>query len=724
MSVPTPPVKLEGHCSVIHDNTLYTYSADGFAYIPLRFNGTWHSLDAGVPVSNAACVKGGVDGKNDQQALYVIGGTSSSSDYTGIQRFLFQSHKWEPIDLTSKVTQNRTHHGAAYLNSTSSILVYGGSDDGNPTGSTQTFAIYTGSPYNISSYSAKDVPPGASPVLLPWNDEQAALLGGPTSNDVFLFSQAKGWSHSGLTLSKKPSNKDGHALVNNPDGSKILQSFHMNDSPNTVSSVPLLNPGGQPASPDGKIQASSLKEKRGGGVDYPKYNDTLAPMTTRKDYSLAHDDQGQKVVISGGQKGPDPLAIFNQASNGWINATELFNGKTETHPTSSPTPSATHTSLNWTPTPSTLTGSSKSSQNQDEVRNVVGATVGCSFGAVILLILAMLFLGYRQKKQEKAAVAGPEMSEGGGNEGKVRLSSRDGGTEPLAPAAYPMARSPVPVAGAASSVDSLGIFSGKAGNNEKSAEPVGDAQKSSPLATVHTREVTDDVGSGDDKGKSPTGQTPDSSGNRKTDEGWGKYFDGNNTSGLAALQGPPHSPRGSMMTKSDYRGSEWPALTPLDFGFLDHPKPLGHVVTGSPTTEHANSAKSGGSPLVIPECQSARISSAESLSNISEDDYYERGDSISDIPRREHQSGQASSVDSWVDGPVSTYSGSYYNPSSIRMSTGPDLRAVAAENSASRTRGSNSVARRSSILIPDAQPTSTQGGAHADLGWLDMKTDR
>ena len=87
MIVPKPPVKLEDHCSVIHDNTLFTYSANGFASIPLKQNGNWTELAMGEPVSGAACVRGAM-GHSNKQAFYVIGGSGSSSkNYPGLQRY-------------------------------------------------------------------------------------------------------------------------------------------------------------------------------------------------------------------------------------------------------------------------------------------------------------------------------------------------------------------------------------------------------------------------------------------------------------------------------------------------------------------------------------------------------------------------------------------------------------------------------------------------------------
>lgn len=712
MVVPEPPVKLEGHCSVIHDNTLYTYSANGFASIPLTFNGTWSKLTMGEAVSGAACVKGGIDGNNDKQALYVVGGTCSSSDYSGLQRYSFQDQRWETINPTSPVVQNRIRHGVAYLNASSSILVYAGSQpDDNTLDSSQTFAISTAPPYTVLSFRAQGVSPATSPVLLSWNNEEAALIGGSTSNKIFLFNQTSGWRDSGLSFTKKLSSKAGYALINGSDGSKMLESFGMDVSPNTVNSEPLLGPGGVPASPSRVVQASSLrKRKRSITLNgYPTYDGTFASNTTRADYSLAQDEDRNLVVISGGDH-TDPLVIFNQTSNSWANVTKLFYGNEPVPILTPPAPEPT-TAGNSTTSAAGSTGGSSHSN----IGTIIGATLGSVIGFAVLLILILLFL--RRQHKKKAA---------GNSEGddKDRLSFQDRGMEPLAKSAYPMARSPVPMATA--SVDSLGIFSGEVDDEKSLRAPVvnpvtvpkSTPPKGSPLVTVESsKEIAVDSG---DLEKSWDRQYSNRPGDRTTDEGWSKYFEGNNAMNLATLN-PARSTTASNMTKSDYRGSGWPSLTPLDFGFLDAPKPLGHVISGSPTTEYAGSDKDGRG-LIIPECQSARISSADSISVTSEDDDYDvklPGDGV-------HENPGLLGLNSWLGRPSSSqYSWSVYNASNTDIpSTGAAATPVIPRNGLNWADTTNSVARKSSVLIPDEPPPGASSNLNSDMSWLNLNAGR
>jgi hypothetical protein len=730
MIVPTPPVKLEGHCSVIHNNTLYTYSANGFAAIPLERNGTWSELPRGEElVSDAVCVTGGIDGKEDEQALYVIGGTSSSSTAPGLQRFAFGSQKWTTLQSAQRTMQNRTSHGAVYLKSSSILLVYAGSQTDSSNPSSDTFTISTVPPYTLDAHSAKY--PTSSPVLLPWSDSEAALVGGATTpKEVHLFSVSDGWHPSGAFLPQPLSSEVKCAILNGSDGSKALESFNLSVSPNTVSSIALLNPGGQPTRSGTDLGASSSRRKWRREVsvaDYPTYDSTLAPSTTRSDYSLARGDNGL-VVISGGS-GTDSLAIFNETSNSWVNTTKLFYGDKTSQQILASIPTTT-TSSSSTPTAtSTSSGISTSTAASDDssgsrVGTIIGATLGSLVGIILILILILFFL-HRTKLGRKRAA---NQAQGRAND-KDRLSFQDQGMEPLTRSAYPMAKSTAPLA--STSVDSLAIFSGRAAD-EKSPRAAGGFPghgpkstplKPSPLTTVQsngdwTPSSTYSVGA--DKAVEAQDMTfgDKPPGDRTTDEGWGKYFQDNNGNDTTLVNTPSvAAPR----SNAEDRISAWPGapLPQLNFGFLEEPKPLGRVVTGSPTTEDGPRI---GQMLKRAESQSARISSASSLSAGSDTDYdhdHDRRDGASTIsgPAPDPQ-WLGAPHHSWIGRPPSsTYSRSFYNPSGRERDT-------------INTRGS-------SVLIPDALeplPTTPFPGApvpanshrnpNSDLSWLNLNADR
>lgn len=709
MTVPTPPVKLEGHCSVIHNNSLYAYSSQGFVSIPLQENGNWTRLDSGVKVSGAACLIGGIEGNESDEALYVVGGTgASSADYLGLQRYSFKGGKWETLNAYGGAVQNFQGHGAGYIKSNSTIVVYGGSTEGSA--SPSTFTISTISPYTTNSFPPSAPPEALDPLLVPWSDTQVALIGGSSNPTIFLYSLSTEWVSSGATLPAAVEPPIQCALVDS-QGDKVVEEFNLGTDPNTVTSYVVFN-NGSPVSPATMVGASSGKRSVS---DYPPYNATFAPTQKRSDFSLAQGENGL-VVISNGQS-EHSLAIFNSTSNSWLNSTELFYGSSQQHAlkvdtpsttsstsstptaTSSPTASNTHTS-----SPTAVAAPSGGSSDNWQV--ILGATLGSVCG-VALILLAILFLLRRQKKKRQ------QVGQAAGGDSKDRLSFQDQGIEPLTEGAYPMAKSPVPVVTASN--DSLAIMSGRA-TGEKSLKPppatagygLSKPGKSSPLSTIPSSGLAPSSVYSEDAERSPTGTQSNTPGNkpgdRTTDEGWGKYFEDNNATNLAGMQAD-RSTTSSVYTKSDYRGSAWPMtnLTPLNFGFLDQPKPLGRVVSGSPTTENASSGRS----LAIPEGQSARISSADSESIASDDD-----------PHDTNWTGAGQN--SWLGRPTSsTYSNSFYN-SSTR-----DLPATASQ-SGPGPRASNG--RRSSVVIPnDIDELPIQGRTdnfNSDMSWLNIHADR
>lgn len=710
MTVPTPPIKLEGHCSVIHNNILYAYSPQGFTSIPLQENGNWTThLPQGEKVSGAVCLTGGIEGKESDEALYVVGGTgASSADYMGLQRFSFKDQKWESLNAGGGILKNLQHHGAGYLKSNSTIVIYGGSTDGSTTPSPASFTISTISPYLANSIPPSAAPPALEPMLMPWSDSQVTLIGGSSDPTIYVYSDSTGWVPSGAALPAPVEGSIQCALIDS-QGNKIVEEFNLSVDPSVISYI--VSNNGNPMSPATEVGAVSGKRSIG---NYPTYNGTFAPTQKRSDFSLAQGDT-ELVVISSGQS-DHSLTIFNSTSNSWLNSTELFYGSSQQHAlkvdtasttststthtaTSSPTASNTHTS---SPTP--VAGPSGGSS--DNITTILGATLG-TVGGIALILLALLFMLRRQKGKRN------QVGQAAGGDSKDRLSFQDQGIEPLTEGAYPMAKSPVPVATASN--DSLAIMSGRA-TGEKSLKPpprsagygLSKPGKGSPLSTIPSSGLAPSSMYSEDAERSPTDTQAAAPGNkpgdRTTDEGWGKYFEDNNGTNLAGMQ-PDRSTTSSVYTKSDYRGSAWPMtnLTPLNFGFLDQPKPLGRVVSGSPTTENASSGRS----LAIPEGQSARISSADSESIASDDDPHDTN-------------WTSAGQNSWLDRPTSSnYSNSFYN-SSTR-----DLPATASQ-SGYGPRASNG--RRSSVVIPDdIDELRVQGRAdnvNSDMSWLNIHADR
>lgn len=714
MTGPKPLIKIEGDCSTIHKNTLYVYSPTGFASIPLKENGEWKKLPSPSPehmVTGPACVQGGIGGNEndeDKKAFYLVGGTGSSGS-SGLQRFVFSTQKWETLTMASTAMKDRTGHAAGYISSTSQILVYAGNTDGSTQISQSVLLISTiSAPFGVSAGLDQGAPALYEPIILPWSSSEVALIGGSATNTaIFIYdsTNTKGFTLSEATLPSAIESSSLCALASD-SGTKVLEEFKMVASPNSVTSY-LLSSKGKVQNP---VKAIASSEKR----DLTdSYNGTYAPTASWSDYTLA---QGNGLVVLASGQSNNSLAIFNQTSNAWVNSTELFYGKGDQHVLKPSTTSFTSSTSTSTSSTSTSTSASTTPTSSSPVaavgggltdhgKMILGATLGSILGFGLILLI-ILFLLRREKKKQAA-----EPGRGGDN--KDRLSFQDQGIEPLTEGAYPMARSPVPLA--ATSVDSLAIMSGNY-RGEKSLKPPvntgyglsSQPKSSSPLSTIPSSGVmgassvyTDDSNrAGDDIGHG------DKAADRMTDEGWGKYFEDGGATNFQS----DRSTISSAYTKSDYRGSGWPmtTLTPLNFGFLDQPKPLGHVLSGSPTTENGQS-EMGSRSLVIPESQSARISSADSISIASDDE-------------RDDPKWQGAGQSSWLGRPTSSnYTNSFYQSSTQDMPW-------ESSNASPGEKARQSNARRSSIIIPhDIDELPMQGQKNnntSDMSWLNLKADR
>ncbi|KAL9624838.1 MAG: hypothetical protein Q9160_000884 [Pyrenula sp. 1 TL-2023] len=715
MPPPAPPVPLKDHCSGIHDNILYVYSPDALQSIPLRSDAQWSQEPMGVSVTGATCVVGGIDGDNSKTALYVVGGSTNSSSiqYPGLQRFNFQDKKWDSISPIVSVTQNRRSHGTAYLNATSSILVYAGSQDGDATPSTQTFLISTMPPYGVSAFESKGAPPAVNPMTMPWSDNLAVMVGGGPSNDqVFTFGPDQGWQNVGVTLTSPiPDHATAQCgLLSLSDGSKVLETFDMSQSPNAVSRTVLLGPGGVPASPGQSIgtrevdQPAFQQQKRDLTLgDLPKYNGSLAPAATRNGFSLSQGPDNL-VVIAGGSS-QDPLCIFNQSENSWLNATRLLQGKANSISTGGTGPNPGASSI---PTPSSSpspTAPASTGPSKNRVLTILGAVLGGIFGLAALCVIALLLLRWMKGRKERR---GQRHSLDYPIEKKAvpRLSFEDAGIQPLSTAAQPMGRGPVPSSASAAMFNTqyssqrptpsrplkpetpnIGVARTETSNpNPFNSRPLIPSQpRDEPRPDTNTSAANTsaaDASSGD--------VDPSLNGNnRRTDEGWAKYFQGDN-----ATLADGRSTYVSQGSESDYRGSYFNDRESQSrdrgrspgTGMLRDSRgnvlPHMTVAIGSPNIEHP-SADGRGTGLAVAEGTAGKISNvgADSSSATTSDDEAETDhvnnevdyDRIGD----EYSSGIPSSIPdghAWVPGsgaghgmraPSSNYTNSIYPPTSF-----------------------------------------------------------
>jgi Galactose oxidase, central domain len=515
MGPPAPKFPLKDHCSVVHDNTLFTYMPTAFQSLELTKGAAWEVLTNGIAVSEAACVHDAAGGK-----LYVVGGTpnSTTTNYSGLQRFDFQSQKWESITPQVPVTQNRVGHGATFVNKTSSIFLYAGAQDGNANElSSQTFLLSTSPPYGVLSFTNNECPPMIQPLVLSYNDTASLVLGGDSTNtNIFTFSNDNGWQDHGVKLAQPLPNRSlvQAAIVNGDDGSKMLETFDMSVKPNSVSRIqlyPIPTGGSSPSKRSAKLRVehaaehtSSRKRKRDlTATNWPKYNQTLAPTTTRNGISLCQGADGTVVVTGGNDQ--DPLCMFDTRKNSWINATDLFTDQTAKvqsipNPTVSSsssskatiTPSKTSSSIP-SATSSAAAAAAGSDASKRHAVTVLAATIGSIGGLFLLVLLFMFFYRRRKDRREKAEAGHLRRASGIPGDEKDGLSFADRGTSYMreATGTFRNGHNPSGSMGSMTSWSSEAIIAGR-GRNKKNMFTKGNGSKGI-LA-----------GKGD-KGKSPLG---------------------------------------------------------------------------------------------------------------------------------------------------------------------------------------------------------------------------
>ena len=402
MVVPTPPISLNGHCSIIHNGVLYTYQADAFQSLDLQDNATWTQLPMGVSTNGSTCVEGTY---NNDDSLIVVGGSTSNSNYQGIQSYSFSTKKWTSQTPLDAVASERVDHGTAYLQQSSSILMYAGTQNNDYGPSSQTFLIQTISPYNVQAFNSI-APPVISPLVLPFNATHALMLGGESTNTkLFTFGPEEGWQQLNVSLKNglRDSSMVQATILDGSDGSKVLEIFDFSTSPNQISTLLLQNATNTPSSSKRSNSRSThhpaKRRKRDTTLaDMPAYNDTLAPQETRTGYSLAEDSKTGLVVASGGNS-QDPLAIFNQTGNQWVDPNQFFGDEPASSSTSStPTTAATSTSTGNAASPSQQAANTT-------VRNksltILGGVLGGVFGLAALLVVLLLLLRYCRRRRDK-----------------------------------------------------------------------------------------------------------------------------------------------------------------------------------------------------------------------------------------------------------------------------------------------------------------------------------
>lgn len=424
MALPTPPFSLDDACTVIYNNTLFSYSSDGHLQsLDLQPGAEWSELPKGVPVTGACCVR--ATPQNASATLWVVGGTATDANYPGLQRYTFADGKWDTITLSQQVTKDRLYHNAVYLNVSDSILVYAGTQDGSEQLSSQTFTIQASEPFGVLAYQTQVPPPPAiSPLLMPWTDNQAVMIYGSRAM-VFDPNPALSWFDSGASLTDPIYNTSTvkALLMLGDDGSKSLYTFDMSVAPNQVNRTILVDNNANPIKNATIVSRGlELSEKRdlvdrATGLTlatWPAYNGTLASSTTRNSYSITDDGNGL-VVFSGGND-QDPLCIFQAKENSWLNTTQALVLPGEQNEVSTTTTSVASTasstvSSTTLSTPSSTTSPSSTATNSGTINagvapafpvKILVAVLGSIIGAALIIIVILLLLRCRRKRQEYA----------------------------------------------------------------------------------------------------------------------------------------------------------------------------------------------------------------------------------------------------------------------------------------------------------------------------------
>ena len=602
----------------------------------------------GISVTGASCVLGVVDGDHSKAALYVVGGSTNSSSiqYPGLQRYSLQDKKWDNINPVTPVTQNRKHHGAAYLNASSSIVVYAGSQDGDNNPSTQTFLIEAWPPYNVRSFNSL-APPVMDPVMLTWDDNRAVMIGGSSTNtQVFTFGPDDGWADAGVALTQPPPNRSvaQSALLSLADKSKVLVTFDTSQSPNKVTRTVLLNPGGQQAQYGetvGDIATPPRFRRRDVLLStFPKYNDSLAPRTVRTGASIAQDPGGLTVITGGNDQ--DPVSIFDAMGNQWVDATKLIGEQSQTPPRGSASSSVSIPTASASSTSAPPGGSPTS-----HPMTILGAVLGSVCGIAAILIIALLLLRWKKTKRNKE----PRDSDFANDKnGKTRrLSFEDQGMQPIKAAAEPMGRT------SGHTADNPTMLGGKGSHTRQSSSISSqlkfDPRRSSNISYgpgMFSRTKTplaisrpiphDQPAERQERPSTSAGRLPQnpptlgpSGSHRKNDSGWSTYFSGPTAVDIAENHRTMTS-RASHAS-SGSQGSYWPdpaapvaKLRAANPGLTDsngNQLARMNVATGSPTIGHSalDPARHG---VTVTEGIPAHISNTDSVATSITSDYDQR----------------------------------------------------------------------------------------------------
>ena len=581
----------------------------------------------GVAVTGGVCVKSTPKNNTNAAALYIVGGTSNATDYPGLQRFTFADGTWETIHPTVAVTQNRLWHNAVYLNTSDSILVYAGSQDGSQHPSSQTFTIQASEPYTVLAYEAI-APPAISPLLMQWTESKAIFIGGSETNTkAMIFSPSQSWVDSNATLATPlySTSSIKAVVIDGDDGSKNLYTFDMSVSPNGVNRTILVDADGNPvqnaqpivearAVETGMGERSERLMERGNltVADWPVYNDTFAPSSTRTSYTIAADQSGL-VVISGGNE-DDVLCMFKARDNSWANATSVLGSSKAATVQGVGTASTTASSASQS---ATSTGTANAGESPFPVK-ILGAVVGSILLVAIILVALLALFRWRKRRRQYTDAGHQRRSSGIPNE-KDNMDFADKGYPQMSSARQYLGHEPQSSQG---SFSSMAILMGRYGHKrggDKGDESLGSDSSSQfnkkyktaiskPIPQEHPmtmragparQEKGVSFGAAEDPAPTPKPRGSTRGGRRgstRRSSGWNRYWSGGSAMNILGFGSKRTTYEGSdRSSDSHYSDQRLPSqitqvsAAPMPLKLSERPPELNRVMSGSPTIAYQSS---------------------------------------------------------------------------------------------------------------------------------------
>ncbi|TQV97180.1 pre-mRNA splicing factor CLF1 [Cordyceps javanica] len=424
---------LDNACTVIYDDTFYSYSEKGFLALPLKSDSKWETLKSGVKVRGPSCAGKKLNNKG-AASLLVVGGYSDDKGYPGLQEYTFATKTWATLTPQTMDLQNRRGHSVAYNDAADSIVVFSGtrSDDPGASGgaSQETHKIMVSGDQPLRVTSANPPASGragaVTPMLFPWAGADIAMISGPADDGTIWLMNADlgnndGWRPVGSVQDSWASDSDavrGVLVASTSDTSINLLKFDLSQSPNVVKRIPIAK------APSSAMHGATVVTRRTvdfGLGDWPEYNSTNAPDATRSRYSVAQGANGM-IVMSGGST-KDPVAMFDAQKNSWVNAA-VFLGEDKQKALTSSTKSTTATSTtasstfatsistttSVTATPTETNSATTPGKHGPSANAILGITLGtiAAFLAILLVILLLLKRRKRRMNPNQGTVLNPD----------------------------------------------------------------------------------------------------------------------------------------------------------------------------------------------------------------------------------------------------------------------------------------------------------------------------